>query len=111
MDNYTELQKKIEEAIQNQIPENPDRKWLDFYFRDTFLDVSPYMIKTLSEPCRELVNRGGKRWRPMLMVLTEKAFNGTEDSINLAPALAPSIWYRHRNKFRLLALFSRRKCP
>ena len=87
MDNYTELQKKIEEAIQNQIPENPDRKWLDFYFRDTFLEVSPYMIKTLSEPCRELVNRGGKRWRPMLMVLTEKAFNGTEDSINLAPAL------------------------
>ena len=87
MDNYTELQKKIEEAIQNQIPENPDRKWLDFYFRDTFLDVSPYMIKTLSEPCRELVNRGGKRWRPMLMVLTEKAFNGTENSINLAPAL------------------------
>ena len=87
MDNYTELQKKIEEAIQNQIPENPDRKWLDFYFRDTFLDVSPYMIKPLSEPCRELVNRGGKRWRPMLMVLTEKAFNGTENSINLAPAL------------------------
>ena len=87
MDNYTELQKKIEEAIQNQIPENPDRKWLDFYFRDTFLDVSPYMIKTLSEPCRELVNRGGKRWRPMLMVLTEKAFNGTENSISLAPAL------------------------
>lgn len=87
MDNYTELQKKIEEAIQNQIPENPDRKWLDYYFRDTFLDVSPYMIKTLSEPCRELVNRGGKRWRPMLMVLTEKAFNGTENSISLAPAL------------------------
>lgn len=87
MDYYTELQKKIEEAIQNQIPGSPDREWVDFYFKDTFSKVNISMTKPLSEPCRELVNRGGKRWRPMLMVLTEKAFNGTENSINLAPAL------------------------
>lgn len=87
MDYYTELQKKIEEAIQNQIPGTPDKEWLDFYFKDTFSNVSPAMTKPLSEPCRELINRGGKRWRPMLMVLAETAFNGTENSVNLAPAL------------------------
>lgn len=87
MEYYTELQKKIEVAIQNQIPYTPDKEWLDFYFKDTVSKVTPAMTEFLAEPCRELVNRGGKRWRPLLMVLTEKAFNGTENSINLCPAI------------------------
>ncbi|GMO39224.1 MAG: polyprenyl synthetase family protein [Termitinemataceae bacterium] len=41
--------------------------------------------KTLVEPCYELVSRGGKRWRPLLMSLVCAALGGGDAAIHLSP--------------------------
>lgn len=43
------------------------------------------LVRSLSEPGRELVGRGGKRWRPLFMALTCEALGGGEAAIPLTP--------------------------
>ncbi|MDR2072451.1 MAG: polyprenyl synthetase family protein [Spirochaetaceae bacterium] len=49
------------------------------------LDVSPELTEALLEPGRELVNRGGKRWRPLLSLLLCRALGGGDSVLPLLP--------------------------
>ncbi len=86
---YTEILEKIEDALARELPEIPSDGWLESRFGP--LNVLPREEdrRALTAPARELVGRGGKRWRPLLQVLVARAF-GTGD-LALALAALPEI--------------------
>ena len=59
-----------------------------FWQREVFpglSDVDATLLQTLTAPCRDLVSRGGKRWRPLLMVLVCEALGGRDTALPLVP--------------------------
>lgn len=91
-----ELQKYlrlIEKELAEALPAEPDKLWRGETFGTLFESVTDTHIKPLTEPAENLLSLGGKRWRPLLLVLTAKAFlentgkNPEEitDSLNLVP--------------------------
>lgn len=97
MDQYTLKYQKIEDAI-------------DTFFQNiektSFVNI-PKAIKTkhideLKTPCTSLVSQGGKRWRPLLLVLCTELFaqdskneKKHEDAINKAYAISPLVELIH----------------
>ena len=56
------------------------------------LEKCPYGLESLVSPLRDLANRGGKRWRPLLLVLASRAFGGNDV---LAIRLCPLVELPH----------------
>ena len=71
---------KIDDLIKNLIPRKIDKKSMEHmagkarYAYD--LDT---LTKSLSEPIWDFLDRGGKRWRPTLMLLMIEAFGGDKE--------------------------------
>ncbi len=91
--NVKEKLKKIEEQISKIIPEQISEEWIsetfnidkNVYKNDFFNRISDFLQK-INNPGIELLNRGGKRWRPLLMLLCcEIAGGKEEDAIPLTP--------------------------
>ncbi|MDR2658815.1 MAG: polyprenyl synthetase family protein [Spirochaetaceae bacterium] len=83
---YSSRLQKIEAVLTNTLPEKPDSEW----FRRIFFDDGeefrlPPGSSALLEPCIDLLGRGGKRWRPLLMLLVCEALDGGEAALPLAP--------------------------
>ncbi|MCL1993708.1 MAG: polyprenyl synthetase family protein [Spirochaetes bacterium] len=83
---YTKRLELIEDAIHRALPAKPDDNWL----RSVFPHVPAGQITgaTLDAailPARDLLARGGKRWRPLLMTLVCEALGGGDAAIPLAP--------------------------
>jgi octaprenyl-diphosphate synthase len=93
---YTARLQKIEAALQNALPLHPDAAW----FRDNFLgdgceiklpaSLLPRQPDTespppLLEPGVDLLRRGGKRWRPLLMLLVCESLGGGDAALPLSP--------------------------
>jgi octaprenyl-diphosphate synthase len=91
-DEYTRRVEKIEAVIDRWLPEQPGSSWLEAVFGRGF--VSPDLAASLTRPGRDLLRRGGKRWRPLLMVLTAEALFG-EDGGDTALPLAPLVEFPH----------------
>jgi len=59
-----------------------------FWQREVFpglSDVDATLLQAVTAPCRDLISRGGKRWRPLLMVLICEALGGRDTAMPLAP--------------------------
>ena len=69
MNDYTNRLQKIEETLQNLLPENPTKQWIKDCFPNTLFDVSEENVFPLTASCSQLLRRGGKRWRPLLLTL------------------------------------------
>ncbi|MCL2720676.1 MAG: polyprenyl synthetase family protein [Treponema sp.] len=88
---YTELLKKIEAQLSRWLPDNPQSVWTGEVFADigteilTLKENEHQSLHSLLTPVKELINRGGKRWRPLLMTLVCQALGGGENSIPLSP--------------------------
>ncbi len=82
---YTIRLEKIEAAIRRGLPERPDGAWIAEAFGPTPTKPSTDLVGTLSGPGRELVGRGGKRWRPLFMTLACEALGGGDAAIPLTP--------------------------
>ena len=97
---YTQRLKKIEAVIDTWLPENPDAAWLERVFgsHGVFIpqevSVAPELAATLVRPGWDLVKRGGKRWRPLLMLLAAESIGG-ESGGNLCLPLTPLIEFPH----------------
>ena len=91
---YTQLLEKIEEQIRFWLPENPDSSWLEKVFRFPGEALDPALLKNLSLPGWDLLSRGGKRWRPLLMVLLAEALSG-ENGAAAAIPLSPLVEFAH----------------
>ncbi|MCL2042937.1 MAG: polyprenyl synthetase family protein [Treponema sp.] len=88
---YTRRLEKIETVLNRWLPENPASSnnngipWVSEVFPGLTGSLQPQLMKELTAPCRDLLARGGKRWRPLLMTLVCEALGGGDASLPLAP--------------------------
>lgn len=82
---YTLRLEKIEAVLDRWLPEFPDQTWFRATFASTVGDPPAELLKALTEPGRELVSRGGKRWRPLFMTLVCETLGGGDAAIELSP--------------------------
>lgn len=64
--------REIEAALQEQLPLRTNTEWQEESFSSLSKCVNDSHIENLTVPCRFLMDLGGKRWRPLLMVLCYK---------------------------------------
>jgi octaprenyl-diphosphate synthase len=81
---YNQRLKKIEAVLGEALPEIPHTSWTVRSFAAP-LPVSGELIRSLTAPGRDLLNRGGKRWRPLLMTLSCEALGGGDGALPLVP--------------------------
>jgi len=90
---YSARLRDIEAAIDRWLPELPespakgmgaDPLWMGGVFPGV-AGIDPALIRALVAPGRDLVSRGGKRWRPLMMALVCEALGGGDSSVPLAP--------------------------
>ena len=85
---YKKRLEKIEEALNAALPARPDDAWLRATFGALPSGADAEAACALIEPCRALLLRGGKRWRPLLLVLScELAGSSAEAAYPLTPAV------------------------
>ena len=61
--------KKIEEILSQALPQHYSTAWRKASFAELDDCVSDIHLNSLVTPCRNLLLLGGKRWRPLLLVL------------------------------------------
>ena len=85
---------QIESSIKNFLPLEANSEWKKFSFGNENIDSKH--IFPLIETTRSLVDLGGKRWRPLLLVLCARACaNDKEKSQEAAYLLAPLVEFVH----------------
>lgn len=66
---FTEILKNIEDSLKNALPLKTNKNWQQESFGQLSKCVTNEHLQNLLEPCRSLMDLGGKRWRPLLLVL------------------------------------------
>lgn len=85
---------QIESSIKNFLPLEANSEWKKFSFGNENIDSKH--IFPLIETTRSLVDLGGKRWRPLLLVLCARACaKDKEKSQEAAYLLAPLVEFVH----------------
>ncbi|MCL2765345.1 MAG: polyprenyl synthetase family protein [Treponema sp.] len=82
---YTQQLSKIEAELERWLPENPDSAWAEKVFTKTGKNADLDSMRFLIDPLRELVFRGGKRWRPLLMSIVCETLGGADAAVPLTP--------------------------
>jgi len=82
---YIERLSKIEKELEHWLPENPDNEWVKNAFPNLGQDADESSLLSLITPLRELLFRGGKRWRPLLMTLVCETLGGRDAAVPLTP--------------------------
>jgi len=71
------LKPEIDKIIEKYIPKKVTKKWLNFTFgKPRYIFPKKSAQKALVEPIWNFLNRGGKRWRPVLFLLITEAIGG-----------------------------------
>ena len=79
LSSYAEL---VNEALEKYVPRKVDEKYLEKIFGDSKYRYEPESInKGIFEPFWDLADRGGKRWRPALMLMIYEALGGKTKDI------------------------------
>ncbi len=72
----------IDEAIKKYLPEKMSKEKLEWIFGKPRYAYDPDAIqKALVDPVWDLLNRGGKRWRPALLLMIAEAVGGNLEKI------------------------------
>ncbi|WP_304226427.1 polyprenyl synthetase family protein [Gracilinema caldarium] len=82
---YTERLQKIEAILDRTLPQTPDEAWVRMTFGDLPSIPGTPLVQELTAPGRDLIDRGGKRWRPLLMTLTCETLGGGDSALDLVP--------------------------
>jgi len=82
---YTQRIDKIEAELKRWLPENADSSWVKKVFPDIDGKISADSIQFLTAPLTDILFRGGKRWRPLLMTLICETLGGGDCAIQLSP--------------------------
>jgi octaprenyl-diphosphate synthase len=93
---YTQRLERIEAVLNTWLPETPDSAWIERIFGADIGKgaVSRELAASLARPGWDLVNRGGKRWRPLLMLLTAESVAGECGGAAALP-LTPLVEFPH----------------
>lgn len=89
---------KIEQALKNTIPSPSTEEWRNLSFGSIDPCINDSHLSVLEEPCIHLISLGGKRWRPLLLVLCAEMAKECRDSdadISKAYSLAPLVELAH----------------
>ncbi|MDR2501579.1 MAG: polyprenyl synthetase family protein [Treponema sp.] len=78
---------KIEARLAEALPENPGALWIAKTFPDLDGPWFPACTGPLLEPGRDILARGGKRWRPLLMTLICERLGGGDAALPLTPLI------------------------
>lgn len=94
---YTAKLKKIESYLTHFLPQNADKSWQQQAFSELPCCLTAQHAEGLLAPCRDLVARGGKRWRPLLLVLCAEAAaaHAKQPHTDLAYELTPLVEFVH----------------
>ena len=76
---------RIEASLAVILPDEVDSRWLARVAGQECSEASPKWADSFLEPGRDLLRRGGKRWRPLVTVLTCEALGGGRAADVLAP--------------------------
>ena len=82
---YIKRFEKIEERLTSFLPRSPGQSWMDIVFKDPARQAPHDLAASLVEPGWDIVNRGGKRWRPLLLTLICEALGGGDCGLALVP--------------------------
>jgi octaprenyl-diphosphate synthase len=82
---YTRRLEKIEAVLEHWLPQRPDASWAGRVFPGLKGPVPEKCLESLAGPDRDLLSRGGKRWRPLLMVLVCESLGGGQAALPLVP--------------------------
>jgi len=85
---YTHRLKKIEDELERWLPSKlsgNEKTLAEHIFHGTGKKANAESINFLMEPCGELLYRGGKRWRPLLMTLVCESLGGGDSALPLSP--------------------------
>jgi octaprenyl-diphosphate synthase len=85
---------KIEEQLDKWLPEKPGADWASQVLPGLIKVPDAENFRSLTMPCRDLLSRGGKRWRPLLMVLAAESIAG-ESAGESAVYLTPLVEFPH----------------
>jgi octaprenyl-diphosphate synthase len=82
---YIQRIEKIEAVLKEWLPRHPDPGWIRRVFPGLENQLSAECAESLLLPGRELLSRGGKRWRPLLMTLICEYLGGGGAALPLTP--------------------------
>ncbi len=82
---YTERLTKIEEELKKIIPRFPDEFWKTSAAGPYKTEPENASISYLHAPPLDLLNRGGKRWRPLLFLLAGEMAGNTQSALSISP--------------------------
>ena len=95
---FTERLTKIEAALDKALSMDFSQDWQLLSFSQLPEAVKPSFIQNLIQPNKDLISLGGKRWRPLLLVLSyelSKNFYSNPISEEEAYALTPLVEFVH----------------
>ncbi|PKL28303.1 MAG: polyprenyl synthetase family protein [Spirochaetae bacterium HGW-Spirochaetae-2] len=84
----------IEHELKRVLPESSDQTWIEWVLGSSAPPTDTVAIDQFSEPARDLIRRGGKRWRPLFMMLTAKMLGG-DTALALAERLVSLVELPH----------------
>jgi octaprenyl-diphosphate synthase len=84
---YTERINKIETELKKWLPETADSAWTEKIFPGIGEKINADSVQFLTAPLTDILSRGGKRWRPLLMTLVCETLGGGDSAIALSPLL------------------------
>lgn len=79
---YTKRLSNVEGALSRVFPAQTSLDWARAVAGQTDLPLSPATLDKINAPGWELLNRGGKRWRPLVMILSHDLHGGTCTAID-----------------------------
>lgn len=82
---YTQRLEKIEAVLAAALPKIVDADWIKGSFAELPSAVRTPHFAPLIDPCVDLFSRGGKRWRPLFMVLACELAGGGDRAYALTP--------------------------
>lgn len=89
---------KIQEALEKALSMNFDDNWQNDSFGQLPAAVKPKHIQNLIEPNKNLIDLGGKKWRPLLMMLCyERGASRFKNPLDIQTAynLSPLVEFVH----------------
>ena len=100
---FTMRLQKIEGVLNAYLPTQSDGGWRNFSFGSIAPCVNDSHFSNLISPCRSLIDSGGKRWRPLLLVLCAElsavaknsSQGSVESSLEKAYGITPLVEFAH----------------
>lgn len=93
--NFETYLSKIEEELNKALPTNQSNDWNKNTFGTLSTAVNESHLKGLKDPTSSLINLGGKRWRPLLLILINQALDTTKNSLENAFMATPLVEFTH----------------